>query len=528
MDALLNKIKDAGLDVTANSGENGIIFWSYVRAHIASNAFEQAQCYIISAQYRAELKQYQFSIDELKSALSLLQLPQDAELILSIRENLSDRYIDLSDYNAALDQYVLISNIAVENSNIDAYASSILGMARLCQIYGDPAKALRYFQKIDAIDHAISSRSLRLKYKVDMLTCYIDLQRFTAARELIAECEELSILVSDKSLTGLIVLLEARLELRQNSNVDRALTIIATAPYSTSSNRYIISLTCLLKIELAFCFIGINKAHIAEMLLLSQDKKLKSLPHPELAKELYQAISYIYEQTGDYQSALEYQKKAFRVESDLMRNIPIGELGSVQLRRLTRFELQLKLILSEIENKELKETAETQQLTVAQLQQDVFTDPLTRLHNRRWLESKLKDLLLHETPFAFLVVDIDHFKSINDELSHLIGDKAIVNVSAELASYFKFKGSYCVRFGGEEFLVILENTPLERAALHAENFRSRIYQFPWESVLGDRGLTISIGVTLHREGENTQRTFYRADKALYRAKANGRNQVCTE
>ncbi|CAH1541410.1 hypothetical protein THOG05_380004 [Vibrio rotiferianus] len=56
----------------------------------------------------------------------------------------------------------------------------------------------------------------------------------------------------------------------------------------------------------------------------------------------------------------------------------------------------------------------------------------------------------------------------------------------------------------------------------------RIYQFGWHDILGERGLTVSIGITLHREGENTQRTFYRADKALYRAKANGRNQVCTE
>jgi len=165
---------------------------------------------------------------------------------------------------------------------------------------------------------------------------------------------------------------------------------------------------------------------------------------------------------------------------------------------------------------------------VAQLQQDVFTDPLTGLHNRRWLDVKLKDLLLHETPFALMVVDIDHFKSINDELSHLVGDKAIVSVSQELRSYFKFRGASCVRFGGEEFLVILENTNLDKAEMHSENYRERIFQFGWHEILGERGLTVSIGITIHREGENTQRTFYRADKALYRAKANGRNQICTE
>ncbi|KOO11436.1 hypothetical protein AKJ18_29115, partial [Vibrio xuii] len=84
------------------------------------------------------------------------------------------------------------------------------------------------------------------------------------------------------------------------------------------------------------------------------------------------------------------------------------------------------------------------------------------------------------------------------------------------------------RFGGEEFLVILEDTELDQTEQHAETFRERIYQFNWQEILGERGLTISIGITLHRDGENTQRTFYRADKALYRAKANGRNQVCSE
>ena len=526
MDALLDKIQEAGLDPASVNGEDGIIFWRHIQAHIATSALEQAQCYIISSAYRAELNQYRLSSEDLNSALKLLQLPEDAELILSIRESLSARLIEMGEYNAALEQYVLMSNIAVENSYIDEYAIAILGMANLCDLYGDQAKALSYLQKINSIDHAISTRSLRLRYKISMLSCFISLGRLSGARDLIKECEELSILVSDKSLAGLVLLLEARLEISLK-NVDQALKIIANIPYTTGSD-YSTSLSCLLKIELAFCLARIGKAHIADMLLTNQAKKLKALAQPDLAKALHQALSHVYETLGEYKQALKHEKIAFRIEADLMRKIPIGELGTGQLRRLTKFELQLKLILSELENRELKETTENQQIAVAQLQQDVFTDPLTQLHNRRWLEAKLKDLLLHETPFAFLIVDIDHFKSINDELSHLVGDKAIVNVSAELTDYFKFKDASCVRFGGEEFLVILENSTIERAAMHADNYRERIFQFPWSEILGERGLTVSVGVTLHREGENTQRTFYRADKALYRAKANGRNQICTE
>ncbi|MGL4380203.1 MAG: GGDEF domain-containing protein [Vibrio sp.] len=526
MERLLSKIKQAGLDAATVTGEDAIRFWSHVRQHVATSSQERAQSYIISAEYHREMKQWQTSVEELRAALALLELPTDLKLLLSIKHSLSERLLDLGEYVAALTEYVAISNIAVEHGMIDDYVRAVIGMGNLCDAYGDHNRALRYYQKIDSIDHAISSRALRLRYKLYLLACYINLGRFAIANNLIKECEELSILVSDKLLTGQIMLYQAKLYLQQGK-VGKAMLTLANAQYSSSLTPSD-WLMCMLRIELAHCLSRVGKAHLATLLLSNSEKRLKNIHSPFLEMHLYQAFSDVFELEGMYQTALIYEKKAFRIESHLMKQIPISELGAIQLRRLSRFELQLKLILSELENRELKETTESQKNTVLQLQQDVFSDPLTQLHNRRWLDMKLKDLLLHETPFAFLVVDIDHFKSINDELSHLVGDKAIVNVSSELSRYFKFRGASCVRFGGEEFLVILENVTPEVARKHAEIYRQRIFDFAWQEILGERGLTVSIGITLHREGENTQRTFYRADKALYRAKANGRNQVCVE
>ncbi|MFM2587927.1 diguanylate cyclase [Vibrio sp. TBV020] len=526
METLLSKISDSGLDASSVSGEEALIFWNHVRQHIATTSQEKAQCLIISAEFRFELKQYQTSIDELKEALTNLSLPEDAELILEVRNGLADKLIENGDYHGALNEYISASTIAVDNGFIDEYVLAVLGMGNLCDAYGDHNRALRYYQKIDSIDHAISSRSLRLRYKLYMLACYIELNRTTAATDLIKECEELSILVSDKVLSGQILLYQSKLY-RHNNQTTLAMQCLGNVQYS-HGNVHSAWLSNAIRLELAVCLSQENKPHIANWILETTHKRIREYASPILSLKLANALADISEQKGDYKSALEHQKRAFRIESDLMKKIPIGELGANQLRRLSRFELQLKLILSEQENKELKETTESQKHTVAQLQQDVFTDPLTGLHNRRWLDVKLKDLLLHDVPFSLMVVDIDHFKSINDELSHLVGDKAIVNVSHELAAYFKFRGASCVRFGGEEFLVILERATLEQAEMHAENYRERIFKFGWQSILGERGLTVSVGITLHREGENTQRTFYRADKALYRAKANGRNQVCTE
>jgi len=526
MDNLLSKVSDAGLDPSSVSGEEAIIFWDHILQHVASSPIEKAYCYLISAEYRALLNQTSQSIDELKKALELLILPDNVEEIVTIRNSLSVRLVESGQYTEALQEFVDLSSLAVEYSLIDEYALAVLGMAGLCDAYGDHSKALRYYQKIDGIDHALTSRSLRLRYKLNMVSCLISLNRTEPATELLTECEELSILVSDKLLAGQVVLHRAQLQRRNGQNLEALKTLTSAHYLVNSKSAYWLS--TMLRLEQARNLTETGKFEIADIVLKSTARKIRTSTSPLLLQELYDSMSRVLVSQGQFRQALTFEKMGYRVSTDLIKSIPISDLGAHQLRRLSRFELQLKLIMSEQENKELKETTETQKDTVAKLQQDVFTDPLTSLHNRRWMEVKLKDLLLHDTPFAFLVIDIDHFKSINDELSHLVGDKAIVNVSEELRSHFKFRGASCVRFGGEEFLVILENATIERAQLHAEHFRERIFQYGWKEILGERGLTVSIGITLHIDGENTQRTFYRADKALYRAKANGRNQVCVE
>ena len=160
MEQLLNKVTDAGLDPTSVNGEEALILWSHVRQHVASTNREKAHCYIISAEYRAEIKQVTESIQELKLALDLLSLPEDAEDILTIKSSLSNRMVEIGEYAQALNEYTTTTTIAVDYGFIDEYVKAVIGMGNLCDAYGDHNRALRYYQKIDAIDHAISSLSL--------------------------------------------------------------------------------------------------------------------------------------------------------------------------------------------------------------------------------------------------------------------------------------------------------------------------------------------------------------------------------
>jgi diguanylate cyclase (GGDEF)-like protein len=153
------------------------------------------------------------------------------------------------------------------------------------------------------------------------------------------------------------------------------------------------------------------------------------------------------------------------------------------------------------------------------------TDSLTGLSNRR----HLMNLLTHEIerarradqPFSILMLDVDHFKKYNDAHGHQAGDEVLGRVSAVLRKSIR-PYDCAVRYGGEEFLVMLSATPLARARESAERIRKlvRAEQFEGGTV------TISIGVAEYRSGSDTAKSVIgQADAALYEAKRAGRDRV---
>jgi diguanylate cyclase (GGDEF)-like protein len=156
-------------------------------------------------------------------------------------------------------------------------------------------------------------------------------------------------------------------------------------------------------------------------------------------------------------------------------------------------------------------------------------DALTGLLNRRAIEYLLdrEDQRLQRfgDPFSVLLVDIDHFKRINDRLGHAAGDVVLCNVARTLQAKAR-EVDRVARYGGEEFCIILPHTVHEGALQAAERLREAICQIniPW----GDESITVSISTGLAcavEPGETLQSLLSRADEALYRAKAEGRNRV---
>jgi diguanylate cyclase (GGDEF)-like protein len=156
------------------------------------------------------------------------------------------------------------------------------------------------------------------------------------------------------------------------------------------------------------------------------------------------------------------------------------------------------------------------------------TDPLTGLLNRNGLATTfmldVQRAQRYSRPLSVLMLDIDHFKRINDTQGHPMGDKVLVEVARILQSVVRQVDMVC-RWGGEEFVVLCHETTDEQAALQAERLLQKIraHAFPHQ-----QSLTVSAGVATVRNGDTVESLLARADAALYQAKSNGRDRACLE
>jgi len=155
-------------------------------------------------------------------------------------------------------------------------------------------------------------------------------------------------------------------------------------------------------------------------------------------------------------------------------------------------------------------------------------DPLTGLANRRFLEDNvpvlLQDADSRSMDVSLLLLDLDHFKVVNDTFGHATGDE-VLRITAKLLESLIRESDVAVRCGGEEFLVILPAADLVIAELVAERIRFSLQTFDASFINPKLKLTTSIGATIRRQGEDLAPFMDRADRALYQAKGSGRNRV---
>lgn len=201
-------------------------------------------------------------------------------------------------------------------------------------------------------------------------------------------------------------------------------------------------------------------------------------------------------------------------------------LGDITLTRRQRFPEAEILLIEDLLCKLVYPLRNA--IRFQQAYQHALTDTLTGLANRYAFDQSLQreiDLAKRrDSPLALIVLDLDHFKAINDTHGHSIGDNVLKQLSDSIRETLR-RSDICFRYGGEEFVVILSDTDLQAAWFVAERLRQAVLKLQFASSHSTFNLSISAGVSIHRPGDDIFSIFDRADHALFKAKAAGRNQV---
>jgi diguanylate cyclase (GGDEF)-like protein len=219
---------------------------------------------------------------------------------------------------------------------------------------------------------------------------------------------------------------------------------------------------------------------------------------------------------------------------EALEHLEVGRRMGMQRTR-AQLAVQSRLFVTRLEadrSRQMAERAESEARRQGELAQAyseaAITDALTGLHNRRHLESRVPAVLIAARdagrPMSLAMLDLDHFKSVNDRFGHSVGDQVLVRLARILRERMRAE-DHLVRMGGEEILVILSGASPALAMEICERLREAVSVHPWNELHPDLQVSVSMGLACSPEYDlNT--LIERADAALYQAKHAGRNRVC--
>ncbi|MEG3618456.1 GGDEF domain-containing protein [Magnetovibrio sp. PR-2] len=261
------------------------------------------------------------------------------------------------------------------------------------------------------------------------------------------------------------------------------------------------------------------------------------------ANDFVKSISDLHTSAGRITSGLESVVQA--IDSIAKENAPYiknpmpGKNGEAIQELLDTIRQQITEVVDHgrsFEDKLSDYSSEITDLTqqLEKTKKDSMLDPITGIGNRKRFEEALKTILESLSDFnnqvSVLLADVDDFKNVNDTLGHHIGDQVLRLVASDFKQNLK-GGDVVARWGGDEFAAILPNTTLENAYSVADSVRKSIGSRKLKNttsgeVVGQ--ISMSIGVSTYRQGDNAHKLIFRADEALYEAKRQGRDRVVVE
>ncbi len=268
--------------------------------------------------------------------------------------------------------------------------------------------------------------------------------------------------------------------------------------------------------------LNLYKKHICNASIESFEKI-----NGQIQKVIEQATSSI----NDTYNKAEESNDSFQKKSVELENLSEATAIKAVLKEIIKETQALAFTSQEMQTKlnDANKEMEQLRLELTEVRQVAVTDGLTGLLNRRAFDQTLSEIIKEDNvgSTCLSMIDIDHFKRVNDSYGHTVGDNVIKYV-ASLMTKFAEKNHRVARYGGEELAIIMPNTSKEKAIEISENIRNSMEKSRLKRKDNNQPLdtiTLSIGITEMQSGDDAESFIIRADSALYKAKESGRNKV---
>ncbi|MEK5231780.1 tetratricopeptide repeat-containing diguanylate cyclase [Lysinibacillus sp. FSL K6-0232] len=296
------------------------------------------------------------------------------------------------------------------------------------------------------------------------------------------------------------------------------------------------------KTNLAIAHIELGEFQEANTLLQELLATIQQPPYSKVQLEVFNAYALLCERQGRVNEAIDlYQKTKYYA----LQNNDLAMLQAIYNSLVKLIEEQgNKVVLCAVQKEYINILLEMQRENYAhvlfemeyndhkkQFEKNAYIDPLTNIYNRRYFDEQAEKMTekaaaSHQS-LALIMVDLDHFKEINDKNGHLFGDDALTTTAKTLKDFFQFLPSIVARFGGDEFIILSEIAEGETIQTMAANLYQTLSSLSLTVQEEVVQLAFSIGVSTNEQGKivKVEELIRRADTALYASKRNGRNQI---
>ncbi len=483
------------------------------------------------AHVNLDIGNYSLALNQSFDALSLYRKIADAEKEAIMLRNIGGIYCAINEYASAMDTLLEALTLSESLKFLDVKGEVLLNIGTVYLLIGNYSHALKEYEKVLEIALGTKNKTLEAFVLCNMTSVYVGLSDHENTKKTFERCLKISRETQNKLIQMNVLTQMGHEYLNQEDSVRAEECFRQSFELSKNAG---------FKNEEASSLVGLGKIYLqkreyekSQEIFQTAKQLSEQLKDKNLLIECYKGFSQIYQALGNFENALDQCKRYYDTRQSLSDRINDQKIRTLEVAYRTE-RAQKEAEIARLKNIELeKEIAERKRIEKALRKSEeqyrllAAIDPLTGINNRRHFfelaQREVSRARRFNHPLTAIMVDIDHFKKINDTFGHHRGDEVLKQCTDLIKDCLR-EMDIVGRYGGEEFSILLPETNLQQGIRVAKRLVQILRETPLQVGTDVAFVTLSVGVTELRGEMDLDTLIDEADHAMYSAKNAGRNR----